>query len=250
MAWVLTRGLNSWRGEINDVFPNRDKSSDGAVGDLAHQTGTSGHNPDRTGRAEWKDGDSKDEVRAVDVDADLKNPKFSMEQLVQWVITLARAGAYVPFRYVIYKGRIWSRTDGWKTRKYNGRNSHSMHAHFSGDYTQKADEWTGKLGLAAYVKKVTTPPPPKPAPKPTTPGKLPHYALGARVLKQGSSPGDDIAHIQKVAGGTKHFGPADGIADAQFKKGVIRYQRIVGFSKNLQDGIVGPKTWAMIKKIK
>lgn len=245
---VLTRGLTSWRGEIDTVFPNRDKSSDGWIGDQAHQSGISGHNPDLTGRAEYKDGDSKNEVRAVDLDADLKNPKFSMEQLVQWVITLARAGAYVPFRYIIYKGRIWARSDGWKTRTYNGKNKHNGHAHFSGDYTQKADEWTGKLGLAAYVKKVTTPPPPKP---PATPPKgLPNYKLGQRVLKKGSSPGSDIAHIQRVAGGEKHFGPADGIADERFRQGVIRYQRVVGFSKAWQDGIVGPKTWAMIKKIK
>lgn len=160
MAWVLTRGLTTWRNEINSAFPGRDKESDGSVGDLGHQVGISGHNPDKTGRAEYKDGDSKDEVRAIDVDKDLRNPKFTMEQLIQWLVSLGRAGVYLPWRYFIYNGRIWRKATGWATQAYHGPNPHDHHAHFSGDFTEKADEWTGFLGLVAYVKKMTT----KPAP--------------------------------------------------------------------------------------
>lgn len=151
MAWVLTKGLTTVRSEFNSAFPGRDKASDGSVGDLAHQTGSSGHNPDRTGKAEYKDGDSLDEVRAIDVDRDLV-PGSSvdyMELVVQYLVKKARAGGYIPFRYIIYKRRIWSRTDGWQTRSYTGANAHDHHAHFSGDYTQTADNWTGSLGLAS-----------------------------------------------------------------------------------------------------
>jgi hypothetical protein len=151
VAWVLTRGLTTVRNEFNAVFPGRDKASDGSVGDLAHQTSSSGHNPDRTGRAEYKDGDSLDEVRAIDVDRDLVRGSGTdwMELVVQYLVRKARAGGYIPFRYIIYKRRIWSRTDGWKTRTYTGANKHDKHAHFSGDYTQTADNWTGSLGLAS-----------------------------------------------------------------------------------------------------
>lgn len=150
MTWVLTRGLTTVRAEFSSVFPGRDKASDGSVGDLAHQTSLSGHNPDRTGRAEYKDGDSLDEVRALDVDRDLVPGSGTdwMELVVQYLVRRARAGIYIPFEYLIYKRRIWSRSDGWKTRAYTGANDHNKHAHFSGRYNQAGDNWTGSLGLA------------------------------------------------------------------------------------------------------
>lgn len=152
-TWILTRGLMTVRTEFNLVFKIRDKRSDGSIGDQAHATGTSGHNPDRTGRAEYKDGDAKNEVRAIDVDRDLVPGSGIdwMERVVQYIVKRARAGHYVPFRYIIYKRRIWTRSSGWQTRAYTGANAHDQHAHFSGDYTQKADEWTGSLGLASLL---------------------------------------------------------------------------------------------------
>jgi hypothetical protein len=151
MAWEMTRGMNTVKAEFNDVFSGRDRASDGGVGDLAHQLGLSGHNPDKTGRAEWKDGDAKDEVRAIDVDRDLVpgSDVDWMELVVQYLVKRARAGIYIPFEYIIYKGRIWSRSDGWKTRAYTGANKHNAHAHFSGAYSQTADNWAGSLGLAS-----------------------------------------------------------------------------------------------------
>lgn len=148
---VLTRGLTHWRGEINATFPNREKFTDGWIGDSSHSGSTSGHNPDITGRAEYRDGDALDEVRAIDVDKDLRST-VTMEQVVQYLVRLGRAGVYLPFRYFIYRGRIWRKATGWRTEAYTGANDHNEHAHFSGDYTQKADGWTYPLGLASLVE--------------------------------------------------------------------------------------------------
>lgn len=151
MAAVLTKGLTRVRAEFNDVFSARDKATDGWLGDSSHSGSTSGHNPDITGRAEYRDGDSLDEVRAIDVDRDLV-PGSSvdwMELVIQYLVKKARAGGYIPFRYMIYKRRIWARSTGWETRAYTGANDHNGHAHLSGDYTQTADNWNGTLGLAS-----------------------------------------------------------------------------------------------------
>jgi hypothetical protein len=150
MTWVLTKGLATVRDEFNAVFPHRDKASDGAIGNTAHQAERSGHNPDITGNSEYRDGDSKDEVRAIDIDADLRST-VTMEQVVQYLIRQARRGVYIPFRYVIYNRRIWSRRDGWAQHAYDG-DPHTSHVHLSGDYTQTADEWTGTLGLAKLLQ--------------------------------------------------------------------------------------------------
>ncbi len=58
-------------------FPKRDTRSDGSIGDTSHQGYPSSHNPDRTGRAEYRDGDQLDGVRARDFDADLHGSRWS-----------------------------------------------------------------------------------------------------------------------------------------------------------------------------
>jgi hypothetical protein len=140
-AWVLTKELNAFRTQMDVVFPHRDHASDGAVGDLAHQNeAASGHNPDRTGRAEYKDGDSKNEVRAIDVDSDTGDPDISMEDIVQHLLRLARAGKLTVIRYMIYNRRMWSAENGWKQQAYDGPSPHTEHLHLSGAYSQSADE--------------------------------------------------------------------------------------------------------------
>jgi len=158
VAWVLTTGLSAFRGELNEVFPGRDKTTDGSIGNTLHQGSTSGHNPDRTGKAEFKDGDALDEVRAVDIDRDLvPGSKVDwMLVLIRWLITGMRAGRWpvTPFRYIIYRPAgstvtyIWHVNTGWASRVYTGSNIHDKHAHFSGGWSQAADNRTGRLGIA------------------------------------------------------------------------------------------------------
>lgn len=214
MGWVLTVGLQTVRGEFNTVFPLRDHTTDGSIGNQAHSVSTSGHNPDRTGKAEFKDGDALDEVRAIDVDKDLKDASgrgVTMETVVQYLVQRARSGAYVPFRYIIYNRRIWSRSDGWKTRAYTGANAHTEHAHFSGDYTQTADNWKGSLGL----KTLTT----KPLPVKVTRVKI---ETSFPVIGEGNR--DDKLEGYNL---------------------IARIQRITGAE---DDGIWGPDTTAKIAK--
>lgn len=140
MGWVVVPNLDECRDQLNQRFPNRDKSSDGSIGDTSHQASSSSHNPDKTGSPEYRDGDAKDEVRARDIDADLQDPDVTMEMVVQLWVTLARAGVLWWVRYMIYKGRIWHKRDGYVTRSYNGTDNHNSHLHLNSDFTQEADE--------------------------------------------------------------------------------------------------------------
>jgi hypothetical protein len=160
MTWTVVPNLNELKDQLNSRFPNRDKTTDGTIGDLPHQESTSSHNPDLTGNAEWKDGDAKDEVRARDVDKDLNDSHgVTMEQVVQRIIEKARAGKLPWLRYVVYNGRIWHKRDNYVTRIYTGSNQHTDHTHLNSDFTQEADEVTGTNWYLSDLGISNTPPP-------------------------------------------------------------------------------------------
>ena len=133
--WILVPCLVRLRSEFNAIAPGRDKSSDGAVGDAAHQTTQSDHNPDETGNVPIHDADTINEVHAIDVDTDLRTPGLTMEKVVQFVLARCRSGAERRLRYIIYDRRIWSASSGWTQKAYAGANPHDKHAHFSASYT-------------------------------------------------------------------------------------------------------------------
>lgn len=158
MTWELVPCLEEGRAQCNDRFPVRDKSSEGTIGDQAHKGSSSSHNPDKTGNAEYKDGDSKDEVRAWDMDKDLGSPDgITAEIVVQHLITRLRAGEMKWIRYVIYNGRIWHRRDNFTTRTYTGSNKHTDHVHWNSDFNNYADTVTGTDWHFEDIGLVTTP---------------------------------------------------------------------------------------------
>lgn len=136
--WVLTRGMQNLLNQINAWAPDRDKTSDGTIGDYAHTQEKSGHNPDDTSahNAEW-DGDSDNvpEVRAIDIDANFRNG-ISAQKLVDHIVGLKPSSV---LRYVIYNRRIWEAKNDWNDRPYDGASAHTEHIHFSGAYTDASD---------------------------------------------------------------------------------------------------------------
>jgi hypothetical protein len=137
MSWQLSKAAERLRFEINKAFPNRDKSSDGALGDSAHSSRTSDHNPDENG---W--------VRAIDVDEDFWGKKGQdpdiANQLVRQLLKFARAGEK-RLKYIIFEGHIWSATYGWKKKAYTGTNPHNHHIHIS--FTPLGDNDKSPFGL-------------------------------------------------------------------------------------------------------
>lgn len=139
---VLTKALTRLRTDFNTAFPNRDKASDGWIGDAAHAAGTSGHNAESSGKSEYTDGDKIDEVRAIDVDNDLKAPSVTMLKVIQKI--LATPNDLKRLKYIIYNRVIWSKSNGWRPRAYTGSSPHTEHAHFSGDpaYDENTTAWS------------------------------------------------------------------------------------------------------------
>lgn len=131
---TLTPALTSLRAEFNTLWPNRDKSSDGWIGDAAHRSSQSDHNDDEVGNVPIHDADVVHEVHAIDIDRDLGDDGDPLERAVQHLVARHRSGADNRLRYVVYKRRIWSASWDWATHPYTGANPHDHHAHFSGSY--------------------------------------------------------------------------------------------------------------------
>lgn len=119
-APYLAPSLFQLRYEFGQLAPNRDTASDGWIGDTAHSSRTSDHNPDARGM-----------VHAIDVDKDLRRPGLDMERVVQFLLARCRSGAEDRLKYVIYRQRIWEESRGWRQRVYTGINAHKEHAHCS-----------------------------------------------------------------------------------------------------------------------
>ncbi len=140
--WILTKGLQNLRAQVNAAFPDRDHESDGTIGDLAHMAETSGHNRDDTpgSKAEYNDGDGIAEVRAWDMDSDLRCPGVTAQDVVDHIRRLR--GVSSVLRYIIYNRKIYEASNGWNARTYTGPSPHTEHIHYSGARTQAADNNT------------------------------------------------------------------------------------------------------------
>ena len=124
----LSKAAIQLREQFDDSFPDRDRASDGWIGDTRHATRKSDHNPDEQG---W--------VRAIDVDKDLfKGGKPDiMGDLADQLRTLSKSKTDKRISYIIYDGRICSHILNWKWRNYTGANKHVHHVHFS--FKKEAD---------------------------------------------------------------------------------------------------------------
>jgi hypothetical protein len=174
MSYYLAPCLVSLRDEINTRWPERDKGSDGWIGDPTHAARVSDHNPD-----------SKGCVHAIDVDVD----GIDVDLLLKQVIGDPRVW------YVIFDRRIYSRTYGWAARVYTGTNPHTAHVHVSIRYDRAYEDNTATwLGPTR--------------PRRTKGGKLPTVDLSnvlARI-EDGHQAHDGIARIQAALNNRYGFG--------------------------------------------
>ena len=114
--WRLALSLVTLRDEVNATWPNRDKASDGTIGDPAHAATASDHNPNRDGA-----------VCAFDITHDPVNgPDIAV------LFNLLRTAPHPDCKYLIANRRIASRAQGgFQVRMYTGADPHVNHLHVS-----------------------------------------------------------------------------------------------------------------------
>ena len=125
MARLVAGGV-TLRNQVNKRWPKRDKRSDGWIGDKAHVSRQSDHNPDSRGL-----------VHALDIDADLdpKDPGAA-QRLANQIVAYAASG--IPganrVKYVVFNNAVASGSYAnsmWTWRKGNYGHEHHVHVSFS-----------------------------------------------------------------------------------------------------------------------
>jgi hypothetical protein len=121
--WRLAKSLEVLRSEVNALAPKRSKVSDGTIGDAAHASRNSDHNP------YIKDRQGVGVVRAIDLTHDPAGG-FDAGKLAEHVRLLGAKGD-PRVRYVIFNSRYCSAKTGWAWARYSGPNAHKQHVHIS-----------------------------------------------------------------------------------------------------------------------
>lgn len=123
MTWRLAKSLDVLRAQVNKQWPKRDKSSDGTIGDEAHASRTSDHNP-------WVKDGAVGVVTGMDITNDPIGGPNSRELAEKLV-----ASRDLRIKYIISNGQICSGIGqdkpAWVWRRYSGSNAHRKHVHIS-----------------------------------------------------------------------------------------------------------------------
>lgn len=124
LSWRVARSLSVLRRQVDGLAPGRSKASDGTIGDAAHASRDSDHNP-------WVVDAGVGVVTAMDITHD---PAHGCDAgaLAQRIV----AGRDPRVKYVISNRRIANSASiggaaPWTWRPYGGSNPHEKHVHVS-----------------------------------------------------------------------------------------------------------------------
>lgn len=212
MAWRVAKSLLKLRDQINTMAPRRNKSADGTIGDAAHASRSSDHNP-------WVKDGSMGVVTALDITHDPTNGVN-----IATIAEHMRLAKDPRVKYVIANARIFSSTTSpWQWRTYTGSNPHRSHFHTSVHSSKTHYDSERDWSLPGIVS----------PPDPDAPSERP-------MLRRGSK-GPYVVEVQTLTGVK-----ADGDFGPQTDQAVRTFQTK---NKLTADGIVGPLTWAALDKI-
>lgn len=217
MTWRVAKSLEVLLAQINALSPNRDKSSDGGIGNAEHASRSSDHNP-------WVMDGSMGIVTARDFTNDPAHGIVS-EELAE---TLRMSGD-PRLKYVISNKKIANPDiQGGAWRPYSGSNPHNHHCHVSvkSDKAHYDDETPWRLTLTPTVAHVAE-----------------SVVASPPVLRKGSS-GPDVVRLQELLNKSGAVLKADGNFGNYTEKSVKKFQ---GSHDLVADGVVGGYTWKALE---
>ena len=224
--FFLAPALVELRAELDKVFPSRDKSSDGWIGDASHAAHVSDHNPC------WPcGGRSHGIVRAIDVD---NNGRLG--QITPVVTKTLEATIGDPrVWYVIWNGKIYSRTYGWSPRVYTGASPHLEHVHVSLNGANGVPGDPGNFDTSSWGITGTRGP---------RPARLPAVSLAdVQRAARRNHPEDHPVQVRRVQRALDAKGSlpvkADGIFGPHTRQAYAAWQRRLGYAGSSADGIPG-----------
>lgn len=219
MQWRLAKALDQLRAEINAKWPRRSRESDGTIGDKAHESRASDHNP-------WiTDPPGPNVVSGMDITHDPADGCDSYA-LAEWL----RQRRDPRIKYVISNRRIFSSdVSAWQWRSYHGSNPHDHHVHISVKDEKKFYDDSYPWGLAD-AKVEADPTVKQPEPMPPT-------------LRRGNS-GALVRTLQAKLSAHNIYTYVDGSFGFGTERSVMKFQEANGLHV---DGVVGPQTWKLLQ---
>ena len=212
--WRVAESLQVLLKQVNELAPNRDKSSDGSIGNSEHSARTSDHNPDDDGVVKARD-ITNDPAHGVD-----------SQKMAQQIVDSRDSRV----KYIISNRRIISGDAGpkpWLWRSYDGPNPHNHHFHISVKKTKAFYDSPGlwKVSLTGAAD---------------APAPVPLLKLLHPTLRMGDS-GKAVELLQGLLNKkAKSALKIDGQFGSGTKSAIVAFQKSSGI---VADGVVGKYTW-------
>jgi hypothetical protein len=211
--------------EIGKAYPG---TTTWIVGDKAHQSTWSDHNPNECCGV----------YCAIDVKGD---GGLNLAAFVRHLI----ARPHPNLRYVIFDHFIYERSNGFKARAYKGKSGHEEHAHVSvgngpdGRSTTNYDNGSTSWRIDAIGSTPTSPKPSKPSTETKLGNKMPTIQRGNK--------GSRVRMLQGLLLAWHYSIKLDGVFGPATEKAVRDFQ-----SKHARpvDGVVGAITWNALLDLK
>lgn len=224
MTWRVAKSLLKLRDQVNALVPKRSKDSDGTIGDEAHASRSSDHNP-------WVKDGATGIVTGMDLTHD---PAHGFDSYAFAQKLLDSRDSRI--KYVISNGRIAAGTEGpnpWAWRKYTGSNKHDHHVHISVKPDKSVYDDDREWRFDAVAPSVVADMHPA-LPTPALPQRPPTVRFGDR--------GEVVKKLQTALG----FAGKD--VDGDFGINTQIALKAAQFTHGLaHDGTCGPASWAMLK---